>query len=239
LVLFCLVSGSVLAAETDFEHGNEAYAEGKFNEAIAFYLNVLEKDPNLVEVNFNLANAYLQFNELGLSILYFEKVLKLEPNNEKARHNLQLAYLESEHNIEPLPQVFFERWWQQLITYQSVNAWAIYSVAFAWIAVVLFVLRRYKNTAVIKFTAGLSVLICLSCAFLAGRHNKLKTTQTHAIVMEEELQLKKSPDLTAETISTMYEGYKVKMIDSVDAWIQIRLDDESEAWVESSGLRKI
>ena len=239
ILILLLNAGSVLASEKLFSEANIAYEGGNYNEAISKYALILETSTNLVEVYFNMANAYYRMDELGLSILYFEKALKLDPTNPKAKHNLQLAYLKSNHQIEPLPKLIFVQWWQQLLTYQSTNSWAIWAVCFAWLGIGFFVLNRLIKKTIFSAFAWLTTLLCLAHVFLAVQNNKLQIAYHDAIIISEEAQLRTGPNASDQELRIAYEGLKVELLDSVDDWTKIRLEDKSEAWIESRNLLKI
>lgn len=239
ILILLLNSGGVLASEKLFSEANIAYEGGNYKEAISKYAAILETSTNLVEVYFNMANAYYRMDELGMSILYFEKVLKLDPANPKAKHNLQLAYLKSNNQIEPLPKLIFVQWWQQLLTCQSANSWATWAVCFAWLGVGFFVLNRLIQKTIFSAFAWVTVLLCLVHVFLAIQNNKLQIAFHDAIIISEEAQLRIGPNVSDREVRMAYEGLKVELLDSVDDWTKIRLEDKSEAWIESRKLLKI
>ncbi|MEJ6694255.1 MAG: tetratricopeptide repeat protein [Chitinophagales bacterium] len=239
LIILLLNAGSVFASEKLFSEANMAYEGGNYKEAISKYAAILETSSNVVEVYFNMANAYYRMDELGLSILYFEKVLKLDPANPKAKHNLQLAYLKSNNQIEPLPKLIFVEWWQQLLTYRSANSWATWAVCLAWVGVGVFALNGLIKKTFFKAFAWVIVLLCLMHVFLAIQNNKLQIAYHYAIIMSEEVQLRAGPNASDQEVRIAYEGLKVELLDRVDDWTKIRLEDNNEAWIESSKLLKI
>lgn len=237
LSLLCV--GSLQASNELFEEANAAYEEGDFEQAIEKYKLVLDENPTSAEVNYNLATSYYQINELGKSILYFEKTLRWNPGNAAAKHNLQLAYLKSEHEIEPLPQLFFVEWWQQLISFNSANVWAKWGVLFAWLSLACFILYKRNKKRIFKSLGRLTITACLFLVFLAYQKNQFDSTHSHAIVISEEVSMKETPNQSADEVQKAYEGLKVELMDSVDQWTKVKLQDETTAWIKTNSLAKI
>jgi len=76
---------------------NEAIAlleQKKFDEAAAKYKEILEKTPELYEVNLSIGRCYMMMGDYESAILHFERVLAKEPGNKDAIMRLGNAYLE-------------------------------------------------------------------------------------------------------------------------------------------------
>ena len=82
-------------------------------------------------------------------------------------------------------------------------------------------------------------MLCLAHVFLAVQNNKLQIAYHDAIIISEEAQLRTGPNASDPELRIAYEGLKVELLDSVDDWTKIRLEDKSEAWIESRNLLKI
>jgi SH3-like domain-containing protein len=61
----------------------------------------------------------------------------------------------------------------------------------------------------------------------------------YAIVMDTNIYLKSAPNSSGKDLYLVHEGLKLQVIDAVDTWTQIRMDDGNEAWVESKYLEQI
>jgi hypothetical protein len=100
-----------------------------------------------------------------------KKALKLDPSNANVAHNLKLAYLNTNDKIEPLPQLFFVKWWLSLITHKSASKWAKYGVVFLWLAFGMFTLSLFLKKKSVKFFGVLFVIFALGFLFLALSKN--------------------------------------------------------------------
>ena len=91
--LICVSSGGALASQGEdlFALGNQAYAGGKYDEALSCYKRVIEQEGYSASLLFNMANAYYKKKDVGQAILHYERALYLDPGNADIRANLALA----------------------------------------------------------------------------------------------------------------------------------------------------
>ena len=92
------------------QEANQYYADGKYNEAIAAYEEVLAGNYESAALYFNLGNAYFKVNNIPSAIWNYEKALKLDPTDEDIRFNLDLANSRMIDKIEPFPEFFLKTW---------------------------------------------------------------------------------------------------------------------------------
>ena len=82
---------------TNIRHGNRAYHQQNFSEAITFYENAISENPNSQEAIFNLGNALYRAGEWERAIEQFGRFIELEQNDPMAAsaawHNIGNALL--------------------------------------------------------------------------------------------------------------------------------------------------
>jgi SH3-like domain-containing protein len=61
-------------------------------------------------------------------------------------------------------------------------------------------------------------------------------SQTHAIVVMSALPLQERPNADSKENLVLHEGMKVQLLDSVDNWIQVKIDEDTDGWVDRNGL---
>ncbi len=77
--------------KSNFNLGNATYQQGRFEEAIDFYLNAAGKaeDNNVrSDAYYNLGNSYFNNQKLEEAAESFKQAIKINPNNKNARYNL-------------------------------------------------------------------------------------------------------------------------------------------------------
>ena len=71
--------------------GNLLYKNGRFDEAIENYNQVVALNPSHGDAHAKLGNLYLKKGDKTLAIAHWEKALALEPQNEILKNNLKFV----------------------------------------------------------------------------------------------------------------------------------------------------
>jgi hypothetical protein len=229
--------------EQFFDQGNLAYQSGKFNEAIQKYEAILQSGNASSELYYNLGNAHYRSGNLARAILNYERALKLTPNDDDLRHNLQLANLNITDRIEPTPRLFLWDWWDAVKSSFSLNGITWISYAFfvlVILSIVAVLLARSYATRRTSFLAGTAsfAFLCVSLTIFAGKLNAVHDTHT-AIVMDQIVTIKNSPDAKSSDAFVLHSGVKVAITDEVNEWYKIRLTDGKVGWVEKKAAEII
>ena len=157
IVLFSILSLNIFASnETNnavFKQGNTLYQAGKYNEAIQEYQTLISTGFETENVFFNLANSYAKTDSIGKSILYYEKVLKLNQKNKDAKSNLGFVKTLLKNDLNELPELFFVRWYKNVVYYFDANTWAWITVDLAWFSAIAFVFYFFIKSVFLKKTS--------------------------------------------------------------------------------------
>ncbi|MFP4081307.1 MAG: tetratricopeptide repeat protein [Candidatus Aminicenantes bacterium] len=80
------MEGLVLTEELKetLRQGNTLYDEGKYQEAIQVFQNMLEEYPDAYIISLNIGNCYFQMEEYGQAEQHYKKVLEQDPENTTA-----------------------------------------------------------------------------------------------------------------------------------------------------------
>ncbi len=165
LLLLCslqhVFSGDV--EQVFIEKANRAYAAGAYTEAAANYKKVVDMGYESPDLYFNLGNACFKMNDYAGAILWFERAHRLDPGNEAIDFNLKVANSKIADKIEPLPDLFYKRWYKGVVTLFSADTWAVSGI-------VLFsqhFCRVYSTSHpvccfYVKLASGAESLLCFS-----------------------------------------------------------------------------
>ncbi|MCW0482243.1 tetratricopeptide repeat protein [Gaoshiqia sediminis] len=225
------------------EKANQHYTAGEYEEAIKTYLEILNGNVESAELYYNLGNAYFKTNQFTQSIINYERAALLAPNDEDIRFNLELANQHVIDAIEPLPQVFFVRWFHNIVNKLSADGWAKLSVAAFIVALLLAGIFFFSQVTAIKrisFWAGILIVAISIFSFnFAARQKKRITEHNFAIITQPSVTVKSSPSESGTDLFLIHEGLKVKIKDSLGSWIEIRLADGNQGWLPANSLEKI
>jgi tetratricopeptide (TPR) repeat protein len=229
--------------EQAFQRGNALYQQGKFAEAASVYEEIIKSGSVSGELLFNLGNAYHKTGNLGKAILQYERALRLMPGDDDLRHNLQLENLLIVDKLESTPRLFLWDWWDGIKQGFSLRAytWITYAAYVLLIAsIALVVLARSfavrKAGVIATFCTG--VLFVLLLSVLVGKALDAGRTD-EAVVIAGITTIKNSPDAASSDAFVLHAGVKVRITDSVNSWIKIRLSDGKVGWMEKSAAEVI
>ena len=65
----------------DFDIGKKLIQEKKFNRALIFFLNEIEKGNKNIKLYFLLGIVYYELNQIKKSIIYYKLALKIDPKS--------------------------------------------------------------------------------------------------------------------------------------------------------------
>lgn len=243
LLLLVAVSVNAQSPEQLFQQGNGYYQQGNFASAIACYESVLKSGVTGGELCFNLGNAYYKQGNMGRAILHYERAMRLMPGDDDLRHNLQLANLLIVDKIDVTPRLFIWDAWDAIKAWFSLSgiSWTAYALLIltAGAVVVIILARSYalrKIGTIALLSTGLflavAVAILVDKARDAGRSDE-------AIVLATLTTIKNSPDAKSSDAFVLHAGVKLRIIDSVNEWVKIRLADGKVGWMERSAAEQI
>lgn len=245
LYLFILLISftSVGQNETLFNQGKELYKNGKYQQAINAWMQILDKGEHSAELYFNLGNAQYKLNHIGPSVYYYEKALKLSPNDADIKNNLAFAENARIDSIEPLPKTVFSKWYLNVAGLFTFNGWAVLAVIISLVFVALFLLyyfsyseKRKRLLFVGSMFAGLFLIASLTMAFFTyGDYTKNQP----AIIFASEIEVKTEPTMGSNVAFILHEGTKVQILAQDGNWFRITLADGKDGWIPASDLKQL
>ncbi len=222
---------------------NLYYANGMYEDAVRLYREVADSGYASAKLYYNLGNAYFKAHDIPHAILYYERARLLDPGDEDIRYNLELARTYVTDKVEPLPRFFLVAWYRWFLDRLPADGWAILSMVtffFAALFLSLYIIARKERLRKAGFVTGMVTLALSALFFLfAWQSQKILTSHEEAIVMQPAVTVKSSPGDEGTDLFVIHEGLKVNVIDSLDQWTEIRLEDGSKGWLPSEAITKI
>jgi tetratricopeptide (TPR) repeat protein len=238
--LFSLAVG--LAAETEqweevFYRANQAYKEGRFEEAIDGYHQLIRSGHGNGHVYYNLGNGYIRLNQLGEAILNYERARLALPRDADLDFNLRYARDQIRDVVPQSPSflstTFF--WLKRLSLDELFWGFTIINVVF-WGILCIRVFSQSEWTYYL-------FLVVLVLWFITGSSFGLKWYQVEsddrAVILQEELDVLAGLDAKDTVLFKLHEGIIVRNERSEDGWSLIHLQDGKRGWVQSDGIETI
>jgi tetratricopeptide (TPR) repeat protein len=245
ILAFVFIASTTFADDNQLllEEANKSYSEDNFDRAIELYQKVIENGVESAGVYFNLGNAYFKINDMPSAILFYEKAKKLNPSDEDIQENLKIANSRIVDKIETVPDIFYKRWWKNLLYAFTVDQWAIISlVSFGMIFLMLlfFLLTNIFWIKKTSFWLGiLFIVVSAATWMLANQKYKTFTEDHQAIVFTPTLTVKSSPSETGIDLFVIHEGTKVHITDHIAEWYEVKIANGSVGWVKEQSIKKI
>lgn len=239
LILSFVLFLSVIAnadPQADITKANTAYQAGFYENAASLYEKVIKDGFSSSELYFNLGNAYFKAGDFPSSILNYERALKLDPTNEDIIYNLRVANNQIIDKIDQLPQIFYQRWWNDLKQLNSPDGWSyitvvsffIFFLTLGWFLLSTSIrIRKFllPTSLIIFFLTGIFFILASESYSKAKNHKE-------AIVFEATLPVKSSPEDSGIDLFVIHEGLKVQIIDELTGWKEIKIANGSKGWVK-------
>ena len=236
-ILSLFICSQNFASEQVFELGNKQYVNENYSEAISLYDSILTSGLESSELYYNLGNCHYKTNNWSNAIWHYEKSLQLN-NNEKIKHNLELAKLNIIDRIEPLPQLFYKKWWINLTQTLSTQVWQIltlFGMGFIFILQLISQFTSLKSKLITKIFSAITVIILLITQ--TSYHNNF--TKKEAIIFSETITVNSAPTSGSTNLFTLHAGSKVEIIDTIGDWINIKIVNGNSGWIAQNSIKEL
>jgi tetratricopeptide (TPR) repeat protein len=233
----------VHATNVFVEKANKAYGEGLYAEAADLYKKVAASGYEAPELYYNLGNSCFKLNDYPGAILWYERAKRLDPGNEDISFNLNVANSKIADKIEPVPEMFYRRWYFGLVNRFSADAWAWLSVicflaAFAGATLYLLAARLFLRKTGFWSGALFLVLFLFTLLFAVSASDQARNVG-EAIIFTPSVTVKSSPDEKSVDLFVLHEGTKVRIMDQIGTWYEIRIANGSVGWLPSTAMERI
>lgn len=237
LILSLLISLSSVASEELFTNANNAYSNSNYTEAIALYDSIILTGLESSELYFNIGNCYYQNKDWANAIWNYEKSLKLK-KEEKTLENLSLSQLRIIDKIEPLPQLFYSKWWHQFISIFNTLTWQYLALFFVWLILLIKILSLFTNSKKEHF---LQTLISISFILFLSSYYSIKENHSkkEGIIFTSAVVVNSAPSTNSTNLFTLHSGSKVEITDSIGEWINIKIANGNTGWILQNSVKEL
>ncbi len=241
-----LIGNNQLLASTSpllFKKANELYRGKQYDQSIALYDSILKENKTNYLVYYNLGNSHFKQGNIADAILNYERAKTLNPDDEDINYNLKIAYSNTVDKIEPIPLLFYQRWWQSFLNTLPTGIWSLLSVCLLWLTFATGIAYLFAKTVSFKrnaFLASINLLILSGiCYYISMASHQLIYGNHGAIVMEASAYIKSSPDDKSTNLFMLHQGTKVEITEETQGWKKIKIANGNVGWVATEQVEKI
>jgi hypothetical protein len=240
LLLFVSEAGADLeTASALFDKGNQSYEQGRFDQAIQKYEEILNLGIRDFRVFYNLGNAHFREKQLGRAILNYRRALALRPRDEDAQANLSYIKLYTldkieEQKINPLSTMlhsFLDIW--------SADEFAVLTSLFYTLSMlfgILMLFRGSKRYLRLGFVTVLILTLIFGSSLLAKIYYE---SVDHGVVIAPEVQIRSGPGEDYILQVTGHEGLEFRLDGESEGWYRISLPNGMRGWIPKDAAEKI
>ncbi len=238
---FCFQPSSALAEENRpeeiFFRAIQAQKEGHFEKAVEAYRHLIDSGYAGGHILYNLGNAHIRLNELGMAILAYERARRWIPRDADLQFNLAYARNLTVDAIPADPgwvgQTLF--WIDSFTLKELFHAFALLNLLFCTALLIrLFYRPEWLFYVFIFFLAGW---------FLAGLSFGVKwhqiTYDDRAVILKKELTVLAGPHAGDTVLFKLHEGAMVREERREDEWMLIHLPDGKRGWIPAGDAARI
>ncbi|MBX3043366.1 MAG: hypothetical protein KIT33_05620 [Candidatus Kapabacteria bacterium] len=243
LIFLASISFLVSAPDDDFKKANDFFNQGSFLEAAELYNQLIEEGYRESEVYYNLANTYFRLEKIPLSILNYERARKLNPGDEDINFNLKLANLRIVDKFEPVPKLFLIEWYEVIVRFFYSGVWGTISVISSWVFFTSLLILFFSNLPSFRKYLSLITIISFFSIFISVYFGyeayHFENSKVEAIIFNPSVYVKSAPDPSSTDLFILHEGTKVYIRESIDSWLQIRVENGDIGWIQKNEIEVI
>jgi tetratricopeptide (TPR) repeat protein len=226
-----------------FKKANELYRAKQYKQSIALYDSILKENKTNYLVYYNLGNSHFKQGNIADAVLNYERAKTLNPDDEDINYNLRIAYSNTVDKIEPIPLLFYQRWWQSFLNALPTGVWSVLAVGILWLALATGIAYIFAKTVSFKrnaFLASINLLFLSgACYYISMASHRLIYGNHGAIVMEASAYIKSSPDEKSTNLFMLHQGTKVEVTEEIPGWKKIKIANGNVGWVATDQVEKI
>jgi tetratricopeptide (TPR) repeat protein len=218
---------------TTWEAANEAYQNGKYEEAKVDYLQLVHAGQYSADLFYNLGNVWFKLGDQGRAILNYERALLLNPRMDEAGSNLHAVLKIVGNDDQPTLRDQIEAYADYFPLVASIAFWVFaFSLFPAWRKRGRFIVF-WRRLCVV---AGLIFLGTAAASIWIGSGSK---DANRALIVDSAADLKYGPAVSGRTVESLQIGEQVRLISERGDWSFCRASTGSLGWILTQKTERI
>jgi tetratricopeptide (TPR) repeat protein len=223
----------------NFLAANQAYKEGRYEQAAALYENLLALGIINGSLYYNLGNSYLKAGKSGKALVNYRRAELFMPRNEDLRANIQYALQQTMDKIEgrdPYSYVKSFCFWYSRLTIKELVTIFLGANTALWGVALLQLFKKQEYLWLVLY-----VLIASAIVFGASAAVKLYAFYytPGGVVTAREITVRSGGSINDTALFGLHEGAEFDWLEVDDGWVKIQLRDGKKGWVQKETVEKV
>ena len=225
-----------------FFQANQAYADGRYGEAVQAYETVRAAGLTSGALEFNLGNAWMKQGDLGRAIAAYRRAARQLPRDPDVAANL--AFAQEQARVEPAPPPIWQRLAFPFAAAFTSAGLATAAVALWWLLWLLLAARLVVRApgarlALGRAAAAAGVVWLRVAASWAGRMLELEPRDAAVVVAPGETAARFEPSAAGTEHFALTPGAALAVLEERDDWLQVRRDDGLRGWIPAAAVDRV
>ena len=232
-----LVLGGLTGAQgpdARFDLANEAYAAGRYREAVDGYAELARMGVEDPRLEYNLGNALFKSGSIGAAILHWERARKMDSTDRDVAANLAYARSLIEDRVELPDASGVVRLVRDVQDTLGPGRQAIAAVVLWWALALVIAWASARPGGWNSRIGWVLAVTTLALSVVAGSWwftwNRLDGRE-QAVVLTPAAEVRAGPGENNATLLTVHEGLTVRVRQVRDGWVQVTLPDGLNGWI--------
>ena len=221
--------------------GNQAYTEGRFEEARDAYLAARALAPDSPDVHYNLGNTHARAGRVGPAVASYLRAQRLAPRDGDVRRNLgwlrqNLKDLELADRSLPL----FVAQAAAVVGALSLDEWGSVTIATIWLVAGAIVWGWWRGRSVWQRR---TLVAAVAAAVLAGTTTagrwQQERVRDQAVVTSEAVAVRSGPAPSYPTLFEVHAGLALDIRERREGWARVSLGGDWQGWLPTEAVESV
>lgn len=215
-----------------------AYRQGDYAAAVRLYEGLVQEGYAEPALFYNLGKSYFKLGHKGRAILSLERALRLDPRSEAIQTALNEVRETLTDQIQPVGKSPVDLWLLDV----GAGTWATSAIFLFWISIIIWYAGRFRTGLLWGKSKHVALSITMTGALLLGislytdyRANDWR----QAVLLSREAPILLAPDSKSPVLRSIHEGTKLRILEYLNGWVKIRLENGDEGWILKKGVAQI
>jgi tetratricopeptide (TPR) repeat protein len=235
----CAAAEPPMDAEKVFEAANAYYASGDYGKAIEKNEYILDSGYRSGNLYYNLGNCYLKKGGIGKAVLNYERAKRFIPQDSALLSNLRYAKSLMKQADANKTGAFILKKLGSIFDYATLKGAAAVFNMFYLLSCAAIVASFFVRTRKFFIRASALLMLCVAFMLIVPLRDKIDRLDKEGIVTASIADAKFEPSKDAVTNFPLYEGMKVYILKTREAYCKIKRLDGKIGWVEKGAVERV